>query len=100
MGLDLGSRLALHVAPTLEIQLERVFLWSDSTTALDWTNIDEKRLQTFVKNRYIAIRERIPLEQIRWVPGHLNPADAGTRGLSPQELKKYKMWLSGPDFFG
>ena len=37
MALDLGSKLAVYIAPTLNIEKERVFLWSDSTTALQWT---------------------------------------------------------------
>ena len=33
-----------------------------------------------------------------FVPGTLNPADTGTRGVSIEELLKGKIWLNGPKF--
>jgi hypothetical protein len=38
------------------------------------------------------------LDQIRWVPGALNPADAATRGLTVKQLRDQKVWLEGPEF--
>jgi hypothetical protein len=55
-------------------------------------------LQVFIKNRVLKIRECLDLEQIRWVPGDSNPADAATRGMTVRQLKDHKSWLGGPGF--
>jgi hypothetical protein len=40
----------------------------------------------------------LKLNQVKWVPGVLNPADAATRGISAAQLRMDKHWLNGPDF--
>jgi hypothetical protein len=40
----------------------------------------------------------LKLEQVKWVPGVLNPADSATRGISAAQLRVDKHWLQGPDF--
>jgi hypothetical protein len=55
-------------------------------------------LQVFIKNRVLKIQDCLDLEQIRWVPGDSNPADAATRGMTAQQLKDHKSWLGGPEF--
>ena len=97
MGLELASRLSLHIANTIHIPIGRVQLWTDSGTTLDWLQIRDRNLQTFVKNRCNAITQRIPTDQIRWVSGEENPADIGTRGLLTEDLTN-STWTQGPSF--
>ena len=38
------------------------------------------------------------VEQWRYVPTHLNPADIASRGLSPEEATSADLWFHGPQF--
>jgi hypothetical protein len=38
------------------------------------------------------------LDQVRWLPGAINPADAATRRVSVAELRTHKNWLHETDF--
>jgi hypothetical protein len=44
--------------------------------------IETKSLQIFIKNRVLKVRQYLMLDQIRWVPVALNPADAATQGFT------------------
>jgi hypothetical protein len=46
----------------------------------------------------LKIRQFLKLEQVRWLPGAINPANAATRGITVAELRAHKNWLHGPDF--
>jgi hypothetical protein len=38
------------------------------------------------------------LDQVRWLPGAINPGNAATRRVAVAELRAHKNWLHGPDF--
>ena len=58
-----------------------------------------KVYKTYAQQRLIQIREFISdFEKFKLVPSKLNPADLGTKKLSPKELFSSKLWLSGPQF--
>ena len=40
----------------------------------------------------------VDFEKFKVVPSKLNPADLGTKNLSPKELFGNKLWFSGPQF--
>ena len=98
MALELASNMAVNIAPTLGVDKKSITLWSDSATVLYWVSLEEKRLLMFVKNRCLSICQRVPLDQIRWVPGHFNPADIGTRGIVVKDFRDNQLWKFGPDF--
>jgi hypothetical protein len=50
------------------------------------------------KKRVLKIRQYLRLDQVMWIPGVLNPADAATRGLTVTKLKVATTWFSGPQF--
>jgi hypothetical protein len=60
--------------------------------------MDTRTLQVLVHNLAEKIKSRIPLSQIRWVPGTENPADFGTRPKSAKEVAESQTWLRGPAF--
>lgn len=98
LALEIGSKLGMKVAEALDVDREKVYLWSDSKTCIDWVHIDAKSLQVFVRNRTLAIRQRVPNYRILWVPGSENPADVASRGCTIEELRKDLLWKHGPDF--
>ncbi len=76
---------------------DRIFLWSDSTTVLQWIRSSHKKHPVFVANRLGEILESTSVDQWRYVPTDQNPADCGTRGLTVEELEKSR-WIAGPKF--
>ena len=80
----------------LTIQIQRTFMWTDSTTVLQWLNSLEKQ-PIFVANRVSEILEGTTVDQWHHVATKNNPAEAGTRGLSSEALQN-SAWLRGPDF--
>ena len=92
----LASRLREEICEALTIQIQRMFMWTDSTTVLQWLNSLEKQL-IFVANRVSEILEGTTVAQWHHVATQNNPADAGTRGLSSEALQN-SAWLRGPDF--
>ena len=55
-----------------------------------------KHQKVFVANRIAKFLANSKSEQWNFVPGKINPADRGTRGLSLTDLKE--KWLSAPQF--
>ncbi|XP_070170748.1 uncharacterized protein [Polyergus mexicanus] len=55
-----------------------------------------RRWTTYVANRVSEVQTRLP--SIKWnhVPSKENPADCASRGLSPAELRDFKLWWAGP----
>ena len=98
MAITLATVLAKHIMTPLGIAVEDTTIWSDSKTAIQWLNMDPNRLVRFVYNRVATIRDFIPVRQIRWVDGHLNPADLPTRCRTVKEVIACPVWRSGPPF--
>ncbi|XP_021947059.1 uncharacterized protein LOC110845007 [Folsomia candida] len=94
LGCLIGSRLTKTVIDSLTLEVNQIFLWSDSTTALAWIRRAED-WGTFVGNRSREINCLTKSNQWRHVPGHINPADLPSRGCSPAELLESRWW-EGP----
>lgn len=75
-----------------------VFAWTDSEIVMHWLRGDTNRWTVFVANRVNKILPLVPLECWRYVPSESNPADLGTRGVTPEEIQKRSLWWKGPDF--
>ncbi|KIH60849.1 Tas retrotransposon peptidase A16 [Ancylostoma duodenale] len=97
LTLTLGSALMNHLTKELKVATSRLYIWSDSKTALQWTKMPSS-LPVFVQNRVKAIRKNAPNAILRYVPTNLNPADSGSRGSTIQELNSNKLWWNGPTF--
>ena len=92
----LASRLRKEVQRALTMKIDKVFMWTDSTTVLQWIHSIEKQ-PVFVANRVAEILELTTTDEWNYVQSCDNPADAGTRGLSAA-AKPNSIWLKGPDF--
>ena len=86
---------ASFVVTEMTSNFSSVYFWTDSTATLGWINSD-KRQKVFVANRINKILKHSKVEEWKHIPRKFNPADPGTRGLNPSELKE--KWLQGPKF--
>ena len=96
-------RLFKNIIFDVDLPVERVIFWSDSTLVLQYINNTTHRFKTFVANRVTEIIEASTPEQWKHVPGTSNPADLLTRGVEdPRELletnKNGVSWFEGPSF--
>ena len=90
----LATRLKVGITKALTIPLSRVFMWTNSTTVLQWLgSLDMQPI--FVANRVSEILESTTVDQWFHLPTSDNPADAGTRGMSAENLQT-SSWLTGP----
>ncbi|KAK6031210.1 hypothetical protein OSTOST_02650 [Ostertagia ostertagi] len=89
--------LMKHIAKEMEIQYDKMYLWSDSKVALQWIK-SNARLPIFIQNRVLCIKNNAPRAILRHVPSAFNPADVGSRGSSIEDLLGNELWWNGPPF--
>lgn len=89
----IGARLTHFVLQEIK-DVQQIFLWSDSTTALTWIK-QEDNWGVFVNNRVKEIRELTKKKDWNHIPGVHNPADLLSRGCSPKQLVNSEWW-EGP----
>ena len=92
----LASRLKRHVEAALTLAIEKFYMWSDSSTVLQWLHSPEKQ-PVFVANRISEILDASTVDEWAHVSSTNNPADVVTRGMSIDELKS-SAWINGPEF--
>ena len=90
------SKLFNSVIKSLHVEINKVYLWSDSTIVLNWINTPPDTLKTFVANRVAEIQATTHAEDWRHVPTQDNPADSISRGQSSQDFLHNKLWQNGP----
>ena len=92
----LSARLKQDICRALTVHVNKVNMWTDSTTVLQWLNSTSKQ-PIFVANRVCEILEHTSVDEWNHVASSNNPADAGTRGMSAEVLQS-SSWVRGPDF--
>uniref|UniRef100_A0AC34GT32 Integrase zinc-binding domain-containing protein n=1 Tax=Panagrolaimus sp. ES5 TaxID=591445 RepID=A0AC34GT32_9BILA len=94
MGIWLASKIASFVKKEFKLETSRKFIWTDSQISFFW-------FQKLPKDVFVSNRLKDVLAsnvELLFIPGTLNPADLGTRGISFEELKAAKHWWHGPQF--
>ena len=82
----LATRLKEEILKGLTFKGTDIFMWTDSTTVLQWLNSCNK-LPVFVGNRTGESLESTTTDQWHHIFSGDNPADTGTRGISSEALK-------------
>uniref|UniRef100_A0AC35FD49 Integrase catalytic domain-containing protein n=1 Tax=Panagrolaimus sp. PS1159 TaxID=55785 RepID=A0AC35FD49_9BILA len=94
MGIWLGAKISSFVAKELKLETAKKFIWTDSQISVFWSKKWPK--DVFVTNR---LKDVVASKaELMFVPGKLNPADLGTRGIDVDELQKANCWWHGPSF--
>nr|CAD2141302.1 unnamed protein product [Meloidogyne enterolobii] len=94
LGVLIGTRAIKFVEEQIRIVISEKYLWCDSKPVLFWIKtgkIDEK----FVENRVREIKKNTGLK-IGYIQTEDNPADLGTRGCTPEDLRNSTKWWNGP----
>lgn len=101
LGILIAMRLAVSIEKAVNTKIATVNVVTDSEVALCWIK-SSRKLPVFVANQCMRIRKlKGQLEtnnvmvQFYHVPTAYNPADAGTRGLSNEQILDHS-WLQGP----
>ncbi|XP_055622240.1 uncharacterized protein LOC129765829 [Toxorhynchites rutilus septentrionalis] len=92
------TRLVKKIIDAVEMNFSQIMLWTDSQIVLAWLKKNPDRLQTFVKNRVMEIRNGSGEYQWNYVKSCDNPADVVSRGQLPTILAQKDMWRNGPNF--
>jgi hypothetical protein len=86
-GALLLAQLIQKTVPALDLKIDRILLWTDSTIVLSWLAASASKWKTFVSNRVFQIQELMPGCEWRHVASASNPADLISRGTNPETLK-------------
>ena len=95
----LSEKLGNFLKKELKIHCFRETYWSDSKVVLGYIRNNTKKFKIFVANRIQQIQEHSEVEQWRYVPTKINPADYASCGLSAASFhRKSSRWFTGPEF--
>ncbi|XP_055839902.1 uncharacterized protein LOC129907623 [Episyrphus balteatus] len=92
----LGIRLCNTIIEHHDLTFADKIFWSDSKTVLNWLKSEPRHQKQFVGFRIAEILESSHVNQWRWIPSKLNPADEATRSRYPPKYNPESKWLNGP----
>ncbi|KAK3747784.1 hypothetical protein QZH41_013322, partial [Actinostola sp. cb2023] len=93
-----ATRLSNMIVNEIDLPIDDVKFWTDSTCVLSYILNQEKRFKTFVANKIAFIHETTEPIQWNYVNTNLNVADDTSRGLRAEDLVNSARWKQGPDF--
>lgn len=85
-GSLLLSELMCRVSKAINVSLDNIYCWCDSTVVLAWINGVPAQWKTYVANRVTQIIENVGAGSWRHISTHQNPADPLSRGVTTQVL--------------
>ena len=91
----LGAELAGFCESEMTTIITSNHFWTDSTATLGWIQSNQRQ-KMYIANRLTKIHENSNPHNWRHIPGKVNPADHGTRGLIPSDIPN--LWLQPRDF--
>ena len=90
------ANLLNAVGRVLDIPPQQWHAWSDNSSVLCWLDGHPRTHPIYVANRVDKTLKITPPAIWHHVPTAHNPADCASRGLSPSELLKHRLWWEGP----
>ncbi|GFW74523.1 pro-Pol polyprotein [Trichonephila clavipes] len=81
----------------MQMPIDAVHLYTDSTSVLSWIRTQPHRLKCFVANRAIQITDVTSTFEWHHINSKDNPADPLSRGLSVDDLNGNNIWWRGSD---
>ena len=93
-----AARLKKTIEDEMDFKFDKIFLWSDSTTVLNWIKNFKLKHKMYIENRIAEIRDLTSTNQWNNVNTEDNPADRRTRRSKVTEITEKSLWLQGPRF--
>ena len=93
MGALLLAQLIQKTVPALNLKINRILLWADSTIVLSWLATSASKWKTFVANRVSQIQELTAGCEWRHVASASNPADLISRGTNPDTFEELQVMV-------
>ena len=90
------TKLLINISTVLEIPLDHVTAWTDSSVVFAWLDGRQRTHGTFEANRISYILQHTEPKTWKHIPGEDNPADCASRGMTPSELLHHSLWWQGP----
>lgn len=94
------AQLLAHCKIVLDVPMDQVFAWTDSTIVLNWIQGNPHCFKVYVGNRESQIMDFLPPDRWNHVVSADNPADCASRGLCPSEILTHHLWRNGPNKVG
>lgn len=94
----LGSKLHRKVKNAIGLDIEKSYLWTDSTSVRNWICNRSSRFSKYIARNVAAIEMRTNGDEFLHVPTAQNPADIASRGVSPEKASSDTIWITGPAF--
>lgn len=85
-------RLIAKIQESLDLTQIRIFLWSDSTIALNWIASPSRKWTVFVTNRVGEIQRLTEIKDWGHVASSHNPADILSCGSYLDDIGAASMW--------
>nr|XP_034328410.1 uncharacterized protein LOC117689956 [Crassostrea gigas] len=98
-GAVLATEIGEFVSDHLSIPTSSIRYFTDSKVVLGYIRNRTRRFYNYVSNRIVRIHAVSTPSQWNYVPTHLNPADAATRGSVSDMRNMLDTWLTGPEQF-
>ncbi|XP_058816679.1 uncharacterized protein LOC131679953 [Topomyia yanbarensis] len=91
----IGSRLMVNVCSSLDLPIEKRFMWTDSRTVLFWVRSDSRRYHPYVGFRVGEILNASSVNEWHCVPSKQNVADDATKwGVGPSFNPSNRWYIS------
>lgn len=97
-GAVLLSRLIKRIAKNLNVNLDSVYLWTDSSAVVTWLRNHPSKWTTYIANRVSEVQENFNSAIWQHISTKQNPADIASRGAFPSQLINNSLWWHGPEF--
>ena len=94
----IAVRLKEKLVKEANVQVSKLYFWSDSKTVLKFIRNENTRFPTYVMHRTNEIRSSIDISDWHFVPGKLNISDNCTRPTTFENIAKDNRYLNGPPF--
>lgn len=97
-GALLVSKLLFKCVSELDLEVDKVYFWTDSTIVLCWLAKESRTWKTFVSNRVSEIQQLTNINDWNYIASEHNPADVISRGANLHDLINSRIWWHGPQF--
>ena len=90
--------MKVAIFDSVTVKINKVFMWSDSKTVLQYIRNENVKYPTYVMHRVSEIKKNTDVSSWNYIPVVLNVADDATRVTNFQNLNEHCRWFNGPEF--